>query len=318
MCKPVPDDADAWSEYVLCGTEAVAIARSFKTKSGFMARVRSNSHLSSLAVRGMSWKRAFGVRSVQWRAYMCVRLLTRAHRDAEWRKRAVAMADTMTIAPLKVVPHLAEVLSKSASTVNALVGIKMEDEDGDWVRHVFAHCDEFRGTILERVEIARDTPLMCDLMSMKLEWAGHGYRVIGSMFHTMDAGPLVEAMTRNGIALSWYDAHRNHRQREELRAVDPAVRPIDDSFYRFMLGMRHRDASCNYHDEVMSTLDSMVRIHNDGRISSDDLDRARDGLFAAAARIYPVYGHLLNESRRSMGARFENAVVCLAARKSDV
>lgn len=318
-CAGPPSDLELWPSYIDCARVACVMSAACARKCQWTALMERHAPWlldASLKARGVySWRRAFAARLLRWRLGRCLVEVTASETLEQQRDRLLAVADALPGVDSCYRHVVAGVLYLHGRRCSQMVGYKMAAGDRRWMQEAFVCYDSLGDRILGCVLEHRDTALMCQLLPLCEPGPPLSYVVAASVFHLLDTREVVRAVRSAGLRVCWHSALSNHRARERDRLADPAVPPLHASFYEMLLELDHTNASTyNHHDDVMSALDVLVEMHDDGRITRDALDGARDRIFARASMqgTYRSYRYLLDDSNRVMADRFAAAVVPFA------
>eukprot|EP00873_Tetraselmis_striata_P033929 jgi/Tetstr1/454193/TSEL_041112.t1 len=318
---PPPARCAEWAPYIAAAVdESLKATHVFKRQHKLAAFLQTHAPTLKapvMRIRGVqSWQKTFAGRVLAHRLRRCLLQLPLAStREAE-QDMLAAVADGIRGLCAEYRPVVEACFDANRRRARQMVARKFDDGDLPWVREAFTQFPCLTESILELTLQRRDTDLMCQILPC-MQPGLMNYVIASSVFDDLVTERVVAVVRECGMRVDWRDALRNHRRRETRRAADPTVPPLHPSFYDMLFDMSGEGPGggiFDHHQDVMTALDVLVEMHEDGRVSRQRLDQARDRIFARAAsrEVYPSYKYLLESSQRLMTNSFAAAVLPFA------
>lgn len=317
---PPPGESQDWVGYLDCAREAERLTYVFTRRNDLKAFLKDAVTSSDIFDKDVTfrsvggWRKGFAARVMDERYRRCLRELMAGPEDGAWAAKAMAFADSLLRPPPRFRCIVSVALHDDRWLARRLIAMKSQREDGGWLKEAYRMYSFMHLPILESTLRQKNTALMCELIRRMHGECLH-YSVGCEVFHGLDTKHVVQAVKESHMRVMWSDIINNHRLREEARRADPAVQPLDASFYDLVLTLEYCNTmSYSHHNDVMTALDCVVEMHRDGRVSKQQLDDFRDRLFAMADRhgTYLAYRYLVEESTRLVERRFAHAVIPFA------
>jgi hypothetical protein len=304
----VPADVKGFQSYVTAYPAIMCLLSKFKAKTAIKDLPYVPAYWNMYRLTGHSWQESLATRIMCDRLRKSAATLSAAYHDYDWNAKMAVLGNVLA----ECDECMGEALVK-CSIFSSIVTLKAQDTQ--WLRHIYAR---YHSVIQHRADIPgilvrlKDTDAVCYIIK-ECKYIPRTIEQI--VLHELDDARVIEAMKEVSVTLSWRCWLINHRMREDKRLYDAATPPLSQQVYNYCLsdycGLSHPDDMG--HDVCHDAIKALVTFHQDGRITTEALDKKVDHILSLSAAIYSYnsasYKYLLERSARVMHKNFVEAVV---------